>query len=180
MTGKLILASNKTSKKIVEKKSVSKVKEELNSVKIMKEDLAKIGIGTPESKWQILPIVHEAEVLTNTIYHDLGNEIPVTLNITNEIHILLDITMPGVYKGLIDHINAIHGGKSNFSTINASCSQYGIVATKIMINELDHPSGYYLPDLNTFIFGNISWHKHYSEIVMPAIWPQILEKLNIA
>ncbi len=182
MTGKLVLASEKSDKKSV-KESVTKTGEP-TFIQRLKSNLAKLeGMpGTPESKWQISPLEHEVVILKNTIYHDLGDEIPITLNICNEIVVQLDTSMEGCYDNLIKHIinkeNLTY--VCNFSNINAINNSNGINATKIVISGSMHPPiGYYLPEYNTFIFGNISWHKHYSEIIMPAIWPQILEKLHI-
>jgi len=38
---------------------------------------------------------------------------------------------------------------------------------------------YYLPEKDSFIFGNVLWHPNYIEYVMPKVWPLIVEKLEL-
>lgn len=179
MTGKLVLASEKLEKKIVEVKAT---KEEFTYITRMKKNLAKLCIGTPDSRWQILPMGHKAEVLPNTVYHDLGDEIPITLNVNNKIGVQINTSVTGWYDKLLEHItDKVHNAYvCNFSHINATNKLNGIEATKIVLDGFENTIvGYYLPKYNTFIFGNISWHAHYTEIAMAALWPQILTKLNL-
>lgn len=177
MPGKLVLASEKIdiahTKSIITPKNEKKEKEH-PMLATFKKNMAKIGIGTPHSKWKLLPIIRYAEITRDTIYHDTGKEIPVPLKTTNVINITFKESIP-VYEELVNHINS---ETTPFSCIRIRDTESGIHATSIIINGL-HPIGYYLKSINTFIFGNLSWHKHYSEIVFPIIWPEILEKLNL-
>jgi hypothetical protein len=56
MTGKLVLASEKDFGKKKKELIKTPVTKEPSFITSMKDNLAKIGIGTPESKWQILPL----------------------------------------------------------------------------------------------------------------------------
>lgn len=128
---------------------------------------------TNQNRWSVMPLESGKEILKNVIYYDPGKEIPVALDMLNEIQISLE----GLSDTLINHLTKKN---SNFSTINIYQQFAGISAIKIVIEGFQSIQiGYYLPKLNTFIFGNIGWHKDYYEKVMPNIWPQILEKLQL-
>lgn len=102
------------------------------------------------------------------------------LHIIDKIDIRFDESLPNVYKNMVDHINAeIKGFDQPIYEIGNITTIDGYRAIGIVINERK-AIGYYLPGLNIFVFGNIAWHNHYSEIVIPAIWPQILGKLHIS
>ena len=49
----------------------------------------------------------------------------------------------------------------------------------IEVKLYDHVVCYYLPEKDSFIFGNLLWHAHYIEYVMPVLWPIIIEKLEL-
>lgn len=124
-------------------------------------------------------------ILNNHVYVSQGTSEKLEIAITGSIDVKVDMSTQDVYEELIEHL-ALKKFWSDGKEIDLPLYDMGKIiesldgykAIRIVLNNL-HTLGYYLPEKNTFVFGNIVWHDHYLSIVLRNVWPQILEKLNL-
>lgn len=138
-------------------------------------------IGT-RNQW-IIQELQDYVMNINTIYWISDAENPI-LQIPLRIEKTINISMgvnKNIYPALLKHFETDY-------TTNSQCNfrhfghvitrdRIGKTAIEIMINS--KTIGYYLPSLNSFVFGNLAWHEHYVTVLMKELWPRILDKLNI-
>ncbi len=107
------------------------------------------------------------------------------INKVGSINVVFDMNAPHSYESLVNHVSNefVYNNTKTFCDmeynknklpINRSTTEDGI---EILVNNV-FVTGYYLPDIDSFVVGNWVWHKHYSEIVVPYIWPQIISELQ--
>lgn len=126
-----------------------------------------------------------SNILNNHVYVSQGTSEKLEITITGSIDVKVDMSTPDVYEELIEHL-ALEKFLIDGKEIDLPLYDMGEIiesldghkAIRIVLNNL-HILGYYLPEKNTFVFGNIVWHDHYLSIVLRNVWPQILEKLNL-
>jgi hypothetical protein len=168
MPGKLILASEKIVTKCTNSLARKCYPENITTgMKIF-------GVGYGNGRWpKIVPMIGKILILPNTWYYvSRSYKEVVNLNIIREINTMFDDSILLRYKNSDYYC-------SNIDVIPTNVDPTGIDAIKITVNKSINPIGYYLPEYNSFIFGQIGWHTNYSEIVIPNIWLQILEKLYL-
>lgn len=124
-------------------------------------------------------------ILNNHVYVSQETSEKLEITITGSIDVKVDMSTPEAYEELIEHL-ALEKFWSDGKEIDLPLYDMGEIlesldgykAIRIVLNNL-HILGYYLPEKNTFVFGNIVWHDHYLSIVIRGVWPQIIEKLNL-
>lgn len=126
-----------------------------------------------------------SELQKNHVYVSNESCKSLKVNVTGSIDVKIDKETPDAYEELIEHLKQekfmIDGKEIDLPLYDMGEiieSPDGYKAIRIVLNNL-HTLGYYLPEKNTFVFGNIVWHDHYLSIVLRNVWPQILEKLNL-
>lgn len=124
-------------------------------------------------------------ILNNHVYVSQETSEKLEIAITGSIDVKIEMKTPSVYEELIEHLKQekflIDGKEIDLPLYDMGEiieSLDGYKAIRIVLNNL-HTLGYYLPEKNTFVFGNTVWHDHYLSIVLRNVWPQILEKLNL-
>ena len=86
--------------------------------------------------------------------------------------------VPGMYDMLMDHLLTYSASRQIYRPENKDeDSKYFGITIYLKIGSHIRPIGYYIPDVNVFLAGNWMWHPHYVEVVIVAIWPDIIQKL---
>jgi hypothetical protein len=116
---------------------------------------------------------HSKKLERDTIYINTG-ESSLPINVVSNIEIPVDPNDPGIYEGLILHLTT-GGDRLLFIRNNHTPEGYESVAIKYGNGILC----YYIPSLQSFVFGNIVWHVHYVDIVFANLWPKLLKQFNI-
>ena len=107
---------------------------------------------------------------------DVG--IPQSTKNFESITIELDDTVPGMYDMLRDHLITDSASRQIYRPEKKDDeSKYFGVTIYLKIGSHILPIGYYIPDADVFLAGNWIWHPHYVEVVIAAIWPEIIQKL---
>ena len=86
--------------------------------------------------------------------------------------------VPGMYDMLMNHLTTKEFDYAIYRPEKKDYkSKYFGVTIYLKIGSHIRPIGYYIPDADVFLAGNWMWHPHYVEVVIAAIWPDIIQKL---
>ena len=107
------------------------------------------------------------------IYLDEGRHAEIKLHIIDHIDVTLGMQSPGMYEDMLQHID----NKNELYSM-AIIDGDGPNAIAIKING-KNALGYYLPEYDTFFFGNLTWHPDYYNVILKNAWTQITEKLSL-
>ena len=107
---------------------------------------------------------------------DVG--IPQSSKNFESVTVELTDTVPGMYDMLMNHLTAKEFDYAIYRPEKKDAeSKYFGVTIYLKIGSHIRPIGYYIPDADVFLAGNWTWHPHYVEVVIAAIWPDIIQKL---
>ncbi len=103
-------------------------------------------------------------------------------SIVGEVSTWFDANSPGAYEAIIQHVNVDYKDccKEFFelSGIRHENNITTIPVKKILLN--NKVIGYYLPEINSWLLGNWTWHDHYVTVLLKHIWPQIVHQLQLS
>jgi len=106
--------------------------------------------------------------------------VEVNLDIVREINTTFGSGVSENYDALISHMSSgLDEGYSNEFFDLSGIRRGGPSHRAIAIKVNDILAGYYLPDINSWLLGNWSWHQHYVTIIMNHVFPQIISQLNL-
>lgn len=103
-------------------------------------------------------------------------------SVIGEVSTHFDIHAPGAYEAMIQHIEVDYKDcckeffELNSIRFNENSGRL-VPAKKILLNS--KLIGYYLPELNSWLLGNWTWHDHYITVLLRHIWPQIVHQLTL-
>jgi hypothetical protein len=120
----------------------------------------------------------------NVMY--LGQEIELNINVVSSIDTILTETFPDMYPSLLRHLAELSINQDKTNEMISDLYRIGVkpnnnlgIINVIEIKLNTRLIGYYIPEINSWIMGNICWHKHYVSVVLKNIWPQIITQLNM-
>lgn len=179
MPGRLILASEKkVDKEIGTKKDSKKCKISGELVRKIHDITNFIVVSDPHYEKSL-----EYQGFHNIIYMNTSKN--PTINKIASINVIFDMKAQGAYDTLVEHITKpfIQNGVERYCNMEYNTNQLpvdqSIIVDGIAITvNSGMIIGYYIPKINSFVVGEWTWHKHYAEVVIPYIWPQIKEELK--
>jgi hypothetical protein len=115
----------------------------------------------------------------NTMY--VSPTLEANINVIGEVNVTLVENVFDMYESMIYHLReSDESGKplgELYRIDITNSSRLTLLGISILLE--GRCIGYYLPDINSWIVGNWTWHKHYITFVLAPIWPQIVEKLKL-
>ena len=103
------------------------------------------------------------------------------IHVVDSVNIDCDESTPNIYPELVSHMVPEPGHTIMYNELNGFKINPGLAMINgVLIKVNNAISGYYLPDLNSWILGNWSWHLHYVEILVKDIFPKIVSQIGIS
>jgi hypothetical protein len=138
------------------------------------EEMLKIITGRPITYFK--NVQSESFEDGSLLIDDVG--IPQNNKNFESITVELSDNVPGMYDLLMIHLTAKEFDYAIYRPEKKDAeSKYFGVTIYLKIGSHIRPIGYYIPDADVFLAGNWTWHPHYVEVVIAAIWPDIIQKL---
>lgn len=114
----------------------------------------------------------------DTIYVDCHGTINVI--VMDQFNVNIPEDLPTMPDGLFEHLSRpIEETELYFmSNMTVRTGSSGLPAKVAKIN--NHVVGYYLPDLNSWVTTNWTWHIQYMTVVLAYAWPKFIEGFGIS
>lgn len=119
-----------------------------------------------------------SSIRRDTMY--MAPNVNVDLTAIGDISLTFNASCPTAYDAMVTHMENRFDDCCNefFELGNIRFDRgetFGVI--RLILN--GKLCGYYIPEMNSWLLGNWSWHDHYITIVMAWIWPQIVSQLNL-